>query len=80
MIVVLTYHSRTDGVETLLLTVEQAVSLDAPQRIPQLQNRQTRDQTVDAAKISEALRAMPKEHMAGAVQNMAIAARVPISE
>lgn len=39
MIVLLTCHSRTGGVETPLLTAEQAVSQGALQRIPQLQTR-----------------------------------------
>ena len=80
MNVVLTYHSRTDGVEIPMLTVEQAASRDAPRRIPRLQIRQPLDRTVDVAKILGAPHAMLKERMVDAVQNMAIAARLPISE
>lgn len=73
-------HSRTDGAETPLRTVEQAVYLDALLPHQPLRTRQPQDLTVDVGKTSQVRLAMPTERTAGAAQNTGIAARLPFSE
>lgn len=68
-----------DGVETPMLTVEQVVYQDARQQLL-LRAQRLHEMMVDVGKTLAVLPAMPKAHMAVAVQRMVTVERRPISK